>query len=281
MTDTSHYLHGTTSEEQSRLSLLNDLLNVRSLAEMQLAQEQRILDVGSGLGQLTRAMARASGANVVGIERSHEQMHEAARQAAAAGENALVEFRQGDAHRLPLQEAEWGSFDLVHTRFLLEHVPDPLVIVQAMVRAARPGGRIILEDDDHDLLRLWPEVEGFAALWQAYMRSYEHLGNDPIVGRRLVALLAAAGAQPVRNTLIFFGSCAGEPNFAGFCANLIEVIASARATVTAANLLDAVAFDAALANLRGWSQRPDAAIWYAMSWAEGKKTEQRITERND
>lgn len=270
MADTSHYIHGTTSEEQARLSLLNDLLNARSVAEMRLQDERRLLDVGSGLGQLTRAMARATGAHVIGIERSLEQMQEAQRQAAAAGESHLVEFRQGDAHHFPLAEAEWGSFDLVHTRFLLEHVPEPLVIVQAMVRAARPGGRIILEDDDHDLLRLWPEPEGFQELWQAYMRSYEHLGNDPIVGRRLVSLLAEAGAQPVRNTLIFFGSCAGEPTFAGFCENLIEVVAGARTTITAAGLLAADKFDAAIATLRSWSQRHDAAIWYGMSWAEGK-----------
>lgn len=271
MADTSHYIHGTTTAEQARLSLLNDLLNARSVAEMQLHDERRILDVGSGLGQLTRAMARATGAHVLGIERSPEQLQEAQRLAAAADEGALVEFRQGDAHRFPLLPEEEGSFDLVHTRFLLEHVPDPLAIVQAMVRAARPGGRIILEDDDHDLLRLWPEPAGFGALWQAYMRSYEHLGNDAIVGRKLVSLLAAAGAQPVRNMLIFFGSCAGEPNFAGFCENLIEVVAGARATVTQAALLDAATFDAAIAQLRTWSQRPDAAIWYAMSWAEGRR----------
>ncbi len=273
MDDTSQYLHGTTSEEQARLSLLNDLLNARSLAEMRLTDEARVLDVGSGLGQLTRAMARglATKARVIGIERSLDQMAEAQRQAIAAGESQLVEFRQGDALNFPLRDEEWGSFDLVHTRFLLEHVPEPLAIVRAMVRAARPGGRIILEDDDHDLLRLWPEPEGFHALWQAYMQSYEHLGNDPIVGRRLVSLLAEAGTQPVRNTLIFFGSCAGEPHFAGYAENLIGVIGGARTTVTQAGLLAAAAFDAAIAVLRAWSHRSDAAIWYAMSWAEGRR----------
>lgn len=273
MADTSLYIHGTTSEEQARLSLLNDLLNAKSLAEMRLQDETRLLDVGSGLGQLTRAMARSAAptAHVIGIERSLAQLTEAQRQAAAAGESELVEFRQGDALNFPLHEDEWGSFDLVHTRFLLEHVPEPLAVVQAMVRAAHPGGRIILEDDDHDLLRLWPQPSGFKDLWQAYMHSYDHLGNDPIVGRRLVSLLAEAGAQPVRNTLIFFGSCAGEPYFAGYAENLIEVINGARETVTQAGLIPAAAFDAAIADLRAWCQRTDAAIWYAMSWAEGRR----------
>ena len=44
--------------------------------------------------------------------------------AAADHESALVEFRQGDVYDLPLSKHEWGHFDVVHSRFLLEHVPD-------------------------------------------------------------------------------------------------------------------------------------------------------------
>jgi SAM-dependent methyltransferase len=271
MSDTSQYIHGTTPEEQSRLSLLNDLLNARSVDAMQPRGSEKILDVGSGLGQLTRAMARAARVKVIGIERSCEQIAEAQRQAALDREESLVEFRQGDALRFPLGDDEWGTFDIAHTRFLLEHVPQPIEIVRAMVRAVRVGGRIILEDDDHDLLRLWPEPDGFAALWQAYMRSYEHLGNDPIVGRRLVSLLVEAGAQPVRNTLLFFGSCAGDNHFSGYVANLIGVIMGARETIVQADLLPATAFDAAIASIRDWSQNEAAAIWYTMSWAEGRR----------
>jgi SAM-dependent methyltransferase len=150
----SEYLHGTDPEEQARLSLLNDLLNVGSLCELHLQGGERLLDVGSGLGQLSRAMARVAGVRVVGLERSAAQIAAAERQAAAANEAALVEFRQGDAFHFPLRDDEWGSFDLAHTRFLLEHLREPLPVVEAMVRAVRPGGRIVLEDDDHALLRL-------------------------------------------------------------------------------------------------------------------------------
>lgn len=105
----SQYLHGTQPDEQRRLSLLNDLLNVGSLREMRLQGSERVLDVGSGLGQLSRAMARAAGARVIGVERSVEQIAEAKRQAAKAGEAGLVEFRQGEAMRLPLRDEEWGT----------------------------------------------------------------------------------------------------------------------------------------------------------------------------
>jgi SAM-dependent methyltransferase len=267
----SQYLHGTRPDEQRRLSLLNDLLNAGSLREMRLKGAERILDVGSGLGQLSRAMARVAGARVIGVERSAEQIVEAERQAAQAGESGLVEFRQGDAAPLPLRDEEWGTFDIAHTRFLLEHLREPLPVVQAMSRAVRPGGRIILEDDDHDLMRLWPEPPGFKALWQAYQRGYEYLGNDPRIGRRLVSLLVEAGAEPARNAFVFFGSCAGEAHFQYYVENLIGVINGARATVVEAGLLDAASFDAAIAGLHEWSRGAAATIWYAVAWAEGRR----------
>ena len=34
----------------------------------------------------------------------------------------------------------------------------------SMIKALRPGGRIVLEDDPHDTLRLWPEPPGFDLL---------------------------------------------------------------------------------------------------------------------
>lgn len=267
----SAYLHGTAPPEQDRLSLLNDLLNAGSLRELGLRGGERILDLGSGLGQLARVMARAAGTRVVAIERSAEQVADAARRAERAGESALVDFRLGDATLPPLREDEWGAFDVAHTRFLLEHLRDPLPVVKSMVRAVRPGGRIVLEDDDHELMRLHPEPPGFARLWQAYQGSYVHLGNDPLIGRRLVGLLVEAGAEPVRNSCVFFGSCAGAPQFPACVANLIGVIAGARTVIAEAGLLDAADFDRALAALRDWSHLPAAALWYAVAWAEGRR----------
>ncbi len=268
----AHYLHGTAPDEQERLSRLNDLLNDLALREMALAGGERVLDVGSGLGQLTRAIARQVGlaGAVVGVERSAEQLAEARRRAEADGEGRLVEFRPGDATRLPLREDEWGTFDVVHGRFILEHVPDPLAVVREMVRAVRPGGRVILEDDGHDTQRLWPEPPGFGRLWRAYQRTYDRVGNDPLVGHRLVALLVEAGALPRRNTWLFFGACAGQPELlAAYVENIVRILQGVREPILALGELDAAAFDECLAAVRAWGRRPDAALWYAVSWAEG------------
>lgn len=275
MTIESTYIHGTSPEEQRRLSLMNDvLLNPASLRELALRGDERIIDFGSGLGQFTRAMARAvPRGSVTGIERDKAQIESARRLAAAEGEADLVNFSNGDVLNLDLPQGEWGSFDVAHARFVLEHVPDPLRVVENMLRALRPGGRVVLADDDHDVMRLWPEPPGFTDLWRAYMRTYDRIGNDPYVGRRLVSLIHQAGGQPVRNTWIFFGGCAGMPIFDVLTANMIGIVQTARQTILAQHLSDQKTFDTAIENYREWARRPDAAIWFGMSWAEGMAME--------
>jgi hypothetical protein len=93
---------------------------------------RRILDVGSGLDQLSRPMARATGVCVVGIERSAEQIAEAQRRSSAADETAggvpagrRCNFRCGTRN---------GARSTSLTRFLLER-SRPLAVVRAMARA--------------------------------------------------------------------------------------------------------------------------------------------------
>jgi ubiquinone/menaquinone biosynthesis C-methylase UbiE len=262
------YVHGTHPEEQSRLTRLNTLLNEGSLRELAPRKGERMLDVGSGLGQFARAVAKMTGIPVVGVERSDAQIAESRRQADAAGEAHLLEQRRGDALALPLEDDEWATFDVAHARFLLEHVREPLEVVRAMVRAVRPGGRVVLEDDDHDILRLWPEPPGVAEIWRGYMRSYDRAGNDPYVGRRLVQLLHQAGALPRRNTWIFFGSSAGHPDFELYVDNLAIILEQAEASIVATGTAQGD-LHAAIAALRAWKLRADASFWFAMSWAEG------------
>lgn len=267
------YVHGTHRDEQDRLALMNQILNARTLAELRVRPGDQVLDVGSGLGQMSLAMAQAGGTDsrVLGIERSDEQIAKAVESRDAAGLSAeRVEFRKGDALKLALGDNERGRFDLAFTRFLLEHVPDPLAVVRQMVSAVRPGGRIVLADDDHEILRLHPEPPGLRAVWSAYMTLYTKLGNDPIVGRRLVELLHRAGASPRRSTWVWFGACSGEPIFGAIVANLTEILRGAESRMLAEGLIDTEGVRRLCEiELREFASRPDAAVWFAMSLAEG------------
>jgi ubiquinone/menaquinone biosynthesis C-methylase UbiE len=94
----------------------------------------RVLDVATGPGQVAvRAVAR--GATVLGIDLS-PVMVELARRL-----HPGIEFRQGDAHQLPLDDA---SFDAVVANFLIPHLADHERAVAELARVTAPGGRIAL-----------------------------------------------------------------------------------------------------------------------------------------
>lgn len=275
MTDNSQkaiYIHGSTDEEQERLSLLNQILNKNSLAALNLNGHEKILDVGSGLGQFSQAMARTinSDGSVLGIERDKRQLNRA-RHLLAKGDLSNLQFRQGDAYDLPLSEDEWGSYDLVHSRFLLEHLAQPEKAIQQMVKAARVGGIIMLSDDDHSTFRPSPEPLGFSTIWTAYCRSYERLGNDPYIGRRLVTLLYQSGINIVQNGSIFFGGCKGDEKFDLVSKNLIGILEGAKEIVLQERLLDKSSFERAIKSLYFWKDLPDAALFYSIDWVKGMK----------
>ncbi len=253
------------------MSLLNDLLNESCLRELNLVEGEKVLDLGSGLGQFTRRMAQKVGGNgqVVGIERDRDQIAQAKRLANIAGQSVLVEFRQGDVFELPLGESEWGSFDVAHARFLLEHVPRPELVIAEMVRSVRPGGRVFVADDDHDNFRPWPEPAGFDALWRAYVRSYERAGNDPYVGRRLVSLLHGAGLTAIRNSCVFFGGSAGDERFEAVADNIIGTLGGAKDAILSDESLDEESFRIGMEGLESWKADPSAALWYTVCCAEG------------
>jgi SAM-dependent methyltransferase len=56
-----------------------------------------------------------------------------------------VEVRQ---HDIRTEDFPAESFDLVHARMLVQHLPDRQAAVARMIRALRPGGLLFLEDTD-------------------------------------------------------------------------------------------------------------------------------------
>lgn len=266
MSISSIYIHGSHEEEQARLSRLNDLLNEKCLLELKLSTEKKILDVGSGLGLFSTILAKESNAYVLGVERDEKQLYK-------AQENTLqnLEFRRGDALDLPLKAGEWSSFDLVYCRFVLEHLRFPELAVQQMALAVKPGGRVVLADDDHAIFQPMPEPIGFSDLWNAYMQSYKAIGNDPLVGKRLITLLHRNGLRPSRASMVYFGACAAEPHFTTIAHNLIGILESVQDLMIQQQLISPAIYHQSMGQIWKWSELPDAVLWYSMNWAEGIK----------
>lgn len=269
VSNSSTYIHGINPAEQIRLTILNDLLNDRCLEKINIIPGARILDVGSGLGLMTECFSKKAGPSgfCLGIERSDEQLEKASRR-----QTLGLEFRKGDAYQLPLNPDEISSFDIVYSRFLLEHLPDPNRAIKEMMRALKPGGQLIISDDDHQNMILYPEPEGFQTLWSAYMDSYLIIGNDPFIGRKLPRLLTENGCKEVRNDLVFFGDVAGSPSFESYVKNLCEVIATARELMIENDLISSEAYELAMNNLRTWARINYASANYSLCIATGIKS---------
>lgn len=98
----------------------------------------RVIDVGCGGGLLSEAMARR-GAQVTGIDLAPAPLEIARLHALEAG--VTVDYRLASAETVA-DEAP-GSYDLVTCLEMLEHVPEPAVVVSALARLVRPGGSVI------------------------------------------------------------------------------------------------------------------------------------------
>ena len=99
---------------------------------------KRALDVGCGGGILADAMAR-SGADVLGIDLSTKALRVAQLHALEA-QTDRVEYREISAEALASEVP--GSFDMVTCMEMLEHVPNPSLVVQACATLVKPGGHV-------------------------------------------------------------------------------------------------------------------------------------------
>jgi ArsR family transcriptional regulator len=126
--------------ERIRKSYFDD--RVTSLAiEKLLPQNLTVADIGCGTGSLTFELARFAG-KVIGVDLSKEMLRRA-RAVAKEREVDNVEFRQGDALKLPLDSR---SVDAAFCVMVLHFLPDPQRAIADLCRITRPDGSVILVD---------------------------------------------------------------------------------------------------------------------------------------
>jgi SAM-dependent methyltransferase len=122
---------------EQRLALLqacHDPLSIRRAEALGVGPGWRCLEVGAGGGSFARWLAERTGdALAVDIDVRHIEP--------APG----LEIRQLD---LATDDLPRDAFDLVHTRLVLIHIPERDEILPRLIAALRPGGVLLLEEDD-------------------------------------------------------------------------------------------------------------------------------------
>jgi ubiquinone/menaquinone biosynthesis C-methylase UbiE len=102
----------------------------------------RVLEIGCGIGRMTRAIAERAG-SVTGIDVSSEMVDRARR---ALSDLANVEFILGNGR--DLGGVADGTFDVVYSFIVFQHIPDPAITcnyVREVGRVLRPGGWTVFQ----------------------------------------------------------------------------------------------------------------------------------------
>jgi len=155
-----------------------------ALADLDLSNRKRILDVGCGTGELTRVLAAESDAEVVGVDADRRLLDVA---------SDHVDCVAGDALRLPFTD---DSVDLVVCQALLINLPEPAAALREFARvsndlvaAIEPNNAAVSVESTVD-----SEVDLESRVREAYLRGVD---TDVTLGEHVESLFDEVGIEPL------------------------------------------------------------------------------------
>jgi ubiquinone/menaquinone biosynthesis C-methylase UbiE len=189
------YIHSFDPVEQARLIRQGRVLAPYIQRHVDFTGCADVLEVGCGVGaQLHVLLQRFPKGRFTGIDRSPVQLDHARQFLAEAIAAGQVELREASAYALPFPD---NHFDGACIYFVLEHLAQPLPVLQEVRRVLKPGGVFYCTEVFNSGLYAWPEKTGLHAYWRAFNQLQSELGGDPDVGIKLPALFEAAGFTDV------------------------------------------------------------------------------------
>ena len=188
------YALGNTDAEHERLirqAMILAPLTERFFRQAGIGAGQRVLDLGSGVGDVAMLAARLVGPSgeIVGVERDTRSIVRARTRVSQVGLNNVI-FTQSDVRHLPVDK----PFDAVVGRFILQFLPDPVAALHSLSELVRPGGVIAFQEP------CWTPILPLAAhlpLWSvcAFLicESLKRSGGDTEMGLALYRTFQQAG----------------------------------------------------------------------------------------
>jgi SAM-dependent methyltransferase len=193
------YPFQSSAEERHRLIAQGELvapLTRRLLQRAGISSGMRVLDIGSGSGDVAFLAARLVGpeGSVIGTDRDPAQVAFAEERAKANG-LGNVRFVAADFREITLDP----PVDAIVGRLVLMYAADPLDALRRALRNLRPGGVVALQESvvDYDGPVLIEPLDCLAAQAAGWFRAgFKHAGVQPRMGMRLFGLMRAAGLEP-------------------------------------------------------------------------------------
>jgi len=176
-----------------------------------LAKNSRLLDIGTGTGDLAReALAQFPQARVIAADFTLEMMR--------VGQNrGALNFSSADALRLPFEDS---AFDAVVSGFLMRNVIDLQVALQEQYRVLKKGGRIVILDTTRPkknilspFIRLHMHViiPALGKLLTGVSDAYHYLPDSTegfVTAENLASRMAALGFKKLSYERLMFGTIA-------------------------------------------------------------------------
>ena len=153
------------------------------LAKIRIGRDDRVLDVGCGIGGTARYLAAATGCRVTGIDLTPEYIEIAKLLAEKTGFGKRTEYRTASALDMPFDDA---TFDAAITFHVAMNIKDRLALYREIARVVRPGAVLCI----YDVLRGARDGLTFPVPW-AETDAMSHLATAD----EMRALLAEAGFE--------------------------------------------------------------------------------------
>jgi SAM-dependent methyltransferase len=184
------YILGT--EERRRLELIQeyaDPITTRALEAIGIKPGWRCLELGAGAGSVAQILCRRVGPSgrVVAVDLDTRFLEE------LVEDNLDVDRRDVLADGIP-----GDTYDFVHARLLLMHLPTREKLVGEMAATLRPGGWLLVEDTDVFPFQLAEGV--YADVLEKMIEAFHMANAASTFGRQLPALFDAAGLEDVEAT---------------------------------------------------------------------------------
>jgi ubiquinone/menaquinone biosynthesis C-methylase UbiE len=225
MTTTTDYALGYTNTEHERL--IRQAARVapyteRLFREAGIGPGDRVLDLGSGVGDVAMLLARIVGPSgeVLGIERDASSIARARARVAEAGLR-IVSFTQADANEIVADK----PFDAAVGRFILMFLPDPVSVLRSVTGLVRPGGVLAFQEPT------WIPLLASAArfpLWFGLLSSihttFLRSGVNPEMGPALYRIFQEVGLPAPAMHMETPLGC--DQNFLGLVCDLLGSVKS-------------------------------------------------------
>jgi SAM-dependent methyltransferase len=159
-----------------------DPLSKRHLAALEVGTNARCLEIGAGLGSIAAWLAERCGPD--GLVVATELRDDLLRVLRAQNVPRLIVNRH-DLTRDPLPA---DTYDLVHVRFVLAHLPTRASLIRQLAASAKPGGWVAIEEGS----LVWGETPVGTAAWKRALAALDVASRARDIDYRWTMELPAA-----------------------------------------------------------------------------------------